>query len=110
MADFKAVVAFLKTQVPYMDSWGIALADCRECELWHAQRDADLFHPLLPVSPRERRSRWARAGQDVPPGRFSGHYRYVVHGPHSLLWIRSRTNSFGSIGKSASAPSTYHGL
>jgi len=53
-------------------------------------------------------------GQDIPPGRFSDHYRsdhyrYVVHGPHSLLWIRPRTNSFiGSIGKSA--PSTYHGL
>src|SRR5882672_12904078 len=68
------------------------------------------FHPpLLPVSPRERRSQQVRAGQDVPPGRFSDPYRYVVHGLHSLLWIRPRTNSFiGSIGKSA--PSTYHGL
>jgi len=41
--DFKAVVASLGTQVSYMDQCGIALADGRECGLWYAQRDADLF-------------------------------------------------------------------
>jgi len=101
--DFKAVVASLGTQVSYMDQCGIALADGRECGLWYARRDADLFHPpLRPVSRRERRSWQARAGQDVPPGRFSDYHRYVAREPRSLLWVRSRTNSFiGSIGKSA---------
>src|SRR5712664_464658 len=76
-------------------------ARCRKRGLWYARRYADLFHPrLLPLGTRERRSRRAYAGQDIPPGRFSDHYRYVARGPRSLLWIRPRANSFaGSIGE-----------
>ncbi len=77
----------------------------QDCGLWYARRYADLFHPrLLPLSTWERRSRRARAGQDSAPGRFSDHYRYVARGPRSLLWVRSRANSFaGSIGEARSS-------
>src|SRR6267143_1134307 len=42
--------------------------------------------------------------RSTPCGPFSDHYRHVARGPHSLLWIRPRANTFvGSIGEARSS-------
>jgi hypothetical protein len=82
-----SVVPSLGTQVPYMDSSGIALADCRERELRYARHDAD----LLSSSSADKTSR-----RKV----FLITIDNLARGPRSLLWVRPPTNCFiGSIGK-----------